>query len=94
MSSEDDRAVTAAQKSGPATVTAHPHGELTTYFGRTFGGVQVTITPGMTIAAMLEQLGVPSGEVWICALNGTVVKPDATLAGGDNVELFAPVAGG
>ena len=76
-----------------ATVTVHPHGELTSYFGRVTR-VQVPIEPGMSIAALLEQLGVPAKEVWVHALNGETVKPDATLSGGDSIELFSPVAGG
>ena len=78
---------------GDATITVHPHGELTSYFGRVTR-VQVPITPGMTIAALLEQLAVPAREVWVVALNGETVKPDATLNAGDSVELFSPVAGG
>ena len=81
---------------GPSTggtVTVHPHGELTSYFGRVTK-VQVPIAPGMTVAALLEQLGVPAKEVWVVALNGETVKPEATLSGGDSLELFSPVAGG
>lgn len=100
MTSHDTHAQTATtpQNGAPAetaapTVTVHPHGELTSYFGRVTR-VQVPITPGMSIAALLEQLGVPAKEVWVHALNGETVKPDATLNGGDSVELFSPVAGG
>jgi sulfur carrier protein ThiS len=75
------------------TVTIHPHGELTTYFGRATKSV-VPVTPGMTILALIERLNVPPGEVWVYALNGETVKPDATLKGGDSLELFSPVAGG
>ncbi len=100
MTSHDTQAETAttARDGAPAegsapTVTVHPHGELTSYFGRVTR-VQVPVTPGMTIAALLEQLEVPAKEVWVVALNGETVKPDATLNGGDSVELFSPVAGG
>ena|SRR5438067_1472099 len=78
---------------GP-TITVHPHGELTTYFGRGSGGIAVPIEPGMTIAAFLERHGVPAREVWLYAKNGETVKADATLGPGDRLELFAPVAGG
>ena len=78
---------------GP-TITVHPHGELSTYFGRTYGGVPVPIEPGITIEGLLEQLGVPAKEVWLVAKNGDTVKRDVTLEAGDSVELFAPVAGG
>jgi sulfur carrier protein ThiS len=78
---------------GP-TITVHPHGELTTYFGRSYGGVPVAIEPGITIALFLERIGVPANEVWLVAKNGETVQRDATLQSGDTVELFAPVAGG
>ena len=78
---------------GP-TITVHPHGELTTYFGRSYGGVPVQIEPGITIEGFLERLGVPAKEVWLVAKNGEQVKRDVTLEAGDSLELFAPVAGG
>ena len=78
---------------GP-TITVHPHGELTTYFGRSYGGVPVPIEPGITIAGFLERVGVPAKEVWLVAKNGEQVKRDVTLEPGDSLELFAPVAGG
>lgn len=82
-----------SDQQGP-TITVHPHGELTTYFGRTYGGITVPIEPGMTIAAFLERQGVPAREVWLYARNGDTVKPDVTLDAGDTLELFTPVAGG
>jgi sulfur carrier protein ThiS len=80
-------------QAGP-TITVHPHGELTTYFGRSYGGVPVAIEPGISIAGLLERLGVPADEVWLVAKNGEQVKRDVTLDPGDSLELFAPVAGG
>jgi sulfur carrier protein ThiS len=82
-----------SDQQGP-TITVHPHGELTTYFGRAFGGITVPIEPGITIAAFLERRGVPAREVWLYARNGETVKADVTLEAGDSLELFAPVAGG
>lgn len=76
------------------TITVHPHGELSTYFGRSYGGVPVPIEPGITIEGLLEGLGIPAKEVWLVAKNGDTVKRDVTLDAGDTVELFAPVAGG
>ena len=78
---------------GP-TITVHAHGELTTYFGRSYGGITVPIEPGITIATFLERRGVPVNEVWLFAKNGETVKLDSTLGPGDSLELFAPVAGG
>ena len=79
---------------GGPTITVHPHGELTTYFGRSYGGIPVPIEPGITIDGFLERMGVPSKEVWLVAKNGEQVKRDVTLQPGDSLELFAPVAGG
>lgn len=76
------------------TITVHPHGELTTYFGRSYGGIPVPIEPGITIDGFLERMGVPLKEVWVVAKNGEQVKRDVTLQPGDSLELFAPVAGG
>jgi len=78
---------------GEPTVTIHPHGELTTYFGRATK-VIVPVAPGETIAALIDRLAVPAGEIWVYALNGETVKPDATLGTDDRLELFSPVAGG
>jgi len=82
------------ESQGGPTITVHPHGELTTYFGRSYGGVHVPIEPGITIAGFLERLGVPAKEVWLVAKNGEQVQRDVTLEPGDSLELFAPVAGG
>ena len=97
---DQDGQASSAAPAGPhtdaydaATVVVHPHGELTSYFGRT-SKVTTPIEPGMTIAALLERLGVPAKDVWVHALNGETVKPDATLSAGDSLELFSPVAGG
>ena len=76
------------------TITVHPHGELTTYFGRSYGGIPIPIEPGITIDGFLERMGVPAKEVWVVAKNGEQVKRDVTLQPGDSLELFAPVAGG
>lgn len=84
---------TSDSPAGP-TITVHPHGELTTYFGRSYGGIPVAIEPGITIELFLERIGVPAGEVWLVAKNGETVQRDVTLQPGDTVELFAPVAGG
>ncbi|MCC6179468.1 MAG: sulfur carrier protein ThiS [Chloroflexi bacterium] len=85
------------QAADTARITVHAHGELTTHFQRS-STVNVATRPGITIAGLLDRLGVPPHEVWICALNGDSVKMDAvqdvTLQDGDTLELFSPVAGG
>ncbi|MFN8524850.1 MAG: MoaD/ThiS family protein [Chloroflexota bacterium] len=76
------------------TITLFPRGELAVHFGRTRTGVPIELAPGTTIAQMLRDLGVPEGEVWMIARNGSLAKVGETLEPGDSVEMFAPVAGG
>src|SRR4051812_50227319 len=78
---------------GP-TITVHPHGELTTYFGRSYGGIPVSIEPGITIDGLLERLGVPANEVWLVAENGETVKRAARPQPGDSLEIFPPAPRG
>ncbi|MCC7368038.1 MAG: MoaD/ThiS family protein [Chloroflexi bacterium] len=81
-------------ESAAPTITVHPHGELTVYFTRSYGGIDIPIEPGITIEALLDRLGIPRKEVWLVAKNGETCPRDVTLDAGDTIELFAPVAGG
>ena len=94
MTQQTPDGTTGPESPSAPTIIVHPHGELTTYFKRAYGGVPVSIEPGITIDGLLKQLGVPAEEVWLFARNGETVKGDTTLQPGDSVELFAPVAGG
>jgi thiamine biosynthesis protein ThiS len=54
----------------------------------------VELPPGTTIAALLARLGVPDSDVWMSALNDTVVSASTELHDGDVLEIFEPVGGG
>lgn len=56
--------------------------------------LQMTVTPGDTIADLLGRLGLNKSQVWIIRVNGQHVTPDHHLADGDYVELFPLVGGG
>ncbi|MBI5653152.1 MAG: MoaD/ThiS family protein [Chloroflexi bacterium] len=52
------------------------------------------IEPGIAIRALLAQLGVPDENVWMCAVNDSVVNDATILREGDVLEVFEPVGGG
>lgn len=53
-----------------------------------------TADPGMTVAALINRLGIPPEEIKLVFVNGSHVEPSATLAEGDRVGLFPAVGGG
>lgn len=76
-------------------VTVKLHGETKRYVtGLTGDSVEAEIAPGQTVGQLLDRLGVDPGDVWMSAVNKTVVKSEHVLADGDAVEVFAPVQGG
>ena len=52
--------------------------------------------PAQTLTALLEQLGIPPGELAVVLVNGKLAEDmDGTvISEGDVVELYPPVAGG
>jgi thiamine biosynthesis protein ThiS len=71
------------------------HGETKRYVKNLVGdSVEADVPDGSTVQQLLDQLGVADEDVWMSAVNKTVVKPEHVLADGDAVEVFAPVQGG
>jgi molybdopterin synthase sulfur carrier subunit len=52
------------------------------------------LPPGAIVAQVLEQMGVPAGEVKVVMVNNRRVELDAALAEDDHIGVFPPVAGG
>jgi sulfur carrier protein ThiS len=52
------------------------------------------IAPGIAIRDLLAQLGVPDENVWMCAVNDSVVNDATVLRANDVLEVFEPVGGG
>jgi molybdopterin converting factor small subunit len=58
------------------------------------GTAELTVDPGTTIASVLDQLAV-SGHVHLVMVNGAMeTERQRTLADGDELVVFPPVAGG
>ncbi|MBI4788324.1 MAG: MoaD/ThiS family protein [Chloroflexi bacterium] len=75
-------------------VTVKLYGNLKKYLPAKKELAQMEIREGTTIAALLAQLNVPDGEVWMSAINDAVVDAATVLHDGDLLEVFEPVGGG
>jgi len=56
--------------------------------------IALSLAPGTSLEAAMQQLGVPDGEVGLAAVNGEAVPETSVLRDGDRLELFAPMGGG
>jgi sulfur carrier protein ThiS len=71
------------------------HGETKRHVKGLVGdSIEADLPDGATVVEMLSHLGVADEDVWMSAVNKTVVKPEHVLADGDSVEVFAPIQGG
>ena len=75
-------------------VTVKLYGNLKKYLPEKKESAQMEIAEGTTIAALLAQLSIPDSEVWMSAINDTVVDAATLLHDGDLLEVFEPVGGG
>ena len=79
---------------GTISITLRPQGEVGARFGLGRDRIAITTRPGTTIGALFRELGVPEGEIWLCARNGVLAARTDALEDGDLLEVFSPVAGG
>jgi molybdopterin synthase sulfur carrier subunit len=56
--------------------------------------VEIELPDGVTVADILEKLGIPAREVKIAFVNGRTRPPDWMLKSGDEVGIFPPIGGG
>ena len=56
--------------------------------------IEITVPEGTTVASLMEQLRLPTGEVKVVFVNGRARPMDWPLEAGDEVGIFPPVGGG
>ncbi len=73
----------------------HLGGHLSWYEAERRAWVEVHPAGPATPLGLLQELGVPPGEVAVVTVNRRATRlEDAELADGDTVEFFPPVGGG
>ncbi len=75
-------------------VTIKLYGNLKRYMPGKQEIGQMELSPGTTVRALLARLGVPDNDIWMSAVNDTVVPDASELHDGDVLEVFEPVGGG
>jgi molybdopterin synthase sulfur carrier subunit len=58
------------------------------------GAEAFPITPGETVARVMERLGIPKGGAALIFVNNVHRQPDTVLRDGDTVGFFPPLGGG
>ena len=58
------------------------------------GAVEFDVEPGLTIATLLDRLGIPRERTKVAFVNSRAVELDRALAGGERVDLFSAIGGG
>ena len=75
-------------------VRVKAYGGLNQYMPDQLEEMDVVVEEGTTANALVERLGIPRMEIWMISVNKELVKGDVPLKDGDQVLVFAPVAGG
>lgn len=75
-------------------LTVRLFGDLRKYLPRGQELIQMELPEGATPMALLQQIGIHPGEVWLVRANRQVVPDDQPLQDGDDIEVFEPVGGG
>jgi sulfur carrier protein ThiS len=84
----------------PMKITFKLYATLSDYLpaGQRHNAVEIDIDPSTTIADLVERFKLPPRLVHLVLVNGVYVapeqRPDRTLAPGDALAIWPPVAGG
>ena len=57
-------------------------------------GLALEISPGTSVARIIQNLGLPPEDVTLILVNGVHQQPDYQLQGNERVAFFPPVGGG
>lgn len=69
-------------------------GELSRFSGGRGYSFEWPLGPSASVSDIIEAIGIPEVEVWMVAINGIKVTPNARPKAGDEVMIFSPVGGG
>ena len=73
----------------------HLGGHLAWYDPQKRSRLEIQLRAPIALIDLLDQLGVPSAEVAVAAINGDMVSlADARVTDSDRVDLYPPVGGG
>ena len=72
----------------------HLSGHLNWYEGEKRAWLDLKIDRAIPLAALVEDLGIPPGEIVVMLVNGQQSHLSAMVGEGDVVELFPPASGG
>jgi sulfur-carrier protein len=62
--------------------------------GSRAGAATLDVPEGSTASDVAQRLGIPPGLERVLLINGHEATPDRTLAAGDVLDLYPPLAGG
>jgi len=75
-------------------VTVRLFGDLRRYLPKGQELLELELPDGATPGALLRQVGIHPGEVWLLRANKQIIQEDHPLQDGDELEIFEPVGGG
>lgn len=75
-------------------VTVKAYGHIRKFMPGGEETATVAVSPGTTLAGLLDRLEVPEQEIWLVSLNGVKAPLSTEVSDGDEVGLFPPIGGG
>ncbi len=72
----------------------HLGGHLNWYETHKRAWLEISLAMPVPLAALLQQLHVPPGEVAIVVVNGRLAQLETIVEDKDRVELYPPIGGG
>ncbi|HHY38284.1 MAG TPA: hypothetical protein GX507_05090 [Clostridia bacterium] len=75
-------------------VKVKAYGGLAHYLPDRKEEIEVEIGDGMALGDLVKGLGIPEEEIWLVSVDNALKPKETILKGGEEVLIFAPVAGG
>ncbi len=75
-------------------ITVRLHGNLRRFLPAGEERINLSLADAPTVAVLLARLALPAGEIAMTGVNGKLAESTQRLVAGDQIDIFAPVAGG